>query len=234
MFEFEKEFHTILKSLHEIDALRHLILIGSWVLLVYLENYRIPRLTFTTSDVDFTIIRPHEPVKKSNPSIHKQLTEIGYVPHRSPVTQSEKYIPALESKKNKLSIEFLCEPGRIVKAPYRVKGFGIIATPLRYQRVLHENAITLAYKGITVNVPKPAFWAAHKIAMSQLRSGEQAELKKMKDLDGARIIVNFLGYEDVMGAAQCYKGKFLSLFQRGWRTYQSRFPEEPETDSNHG
>jgi hypothetical protein len=111
---------------------------------------------------------------------------------------------------------------------------GIIATPLRYQRVLHENAITLAYEGITVTVPKPAFWAAHKIAMSQLRSGEQAELKKMKDLDGARIIVNSLGYEDVIGAAQCYKGKFLTLFKKGWKTYQSRFPEETGIDSNQG
>ncbi len=131
MFEFEKEFHAILISLHEIDALRHLILIGSWILPVYLENYRIPRLIFTTSDVDFTIIRPHDPVKKSNPSIHKQLTEIGYVPHKSRITQSEKYIPALESEKNKLSIEFLCEPGRIVKAPYRVKELGTRAASVK-------------------------------------------------------------------------------------------------------
>lgn len=134
MFEFEKEFHAILKSLHEIDALRHLILIGSWVLPVYLENYGIPYITFTTSDVDFTIIRPHDPAKKSSPTIHQKLTEIGYIPHRSPITQSEKYIPALESAKNKLSIEFLCEPGRIVKAPYRIKGLDIMTTPLRYQR----------------------------------------------------------------------------------------------------
>jgi len=32
MFEFEKEFHSILKNLQEIGALRHLILIGSWVI----------------------------------------------------------------------------------------------------------------------------------------------------------------------------------------------------------
>jgi len=226
MFEFEKEFHSILKNLHEIGALRHLILIGSWVLPVYLENYPISHLTFTTSDIDFTIIRPHDPDKKSNPSIHKQLTKMGYFPLRSPLTQSEKYIPAIESEKNKLSIEFLCEPGRIIKNPYRIKGLGITTTPLRYQRILHENTITLAYKGINTTVPKPAFWAAHKIAMSQLRSGEHAELKKMKDLDGARIIVNFLGYKDVLGAAQSYKGKFFSLFKEGWKIYQSRFPEE--------
>jgi len=226
MFEFEKEFHTILKSLHEIDALRHLILIGSWVLPVYAENYRIPRLTFTTSDVDFTINRPHDPAKKSIPSIHQKFTEIGYIPYRSTITQSEKYVPAIESAKNKLSIEFLCEPGRIVKAPYPVKGLGIITTPLKYQRALHENTIILIYKFIPVSVPKPAFWAAHKIAMSQLRSGEQAELKMLKDLDGASIIVNFLGDKEVIRAAQYYKGKFLRLFQKGWKIYQSRFAEE--------
>ena len=226
MFEFEKEFHAIIKSLHEINALRHLILIGSWVLPIYSENYRIPNLTFKTSDVDFTIIRPHDPSKKSTPSIHQKLIEIGYIPHRSPITQSEKYIPALESAKNKLSIEFLSEPGRIVTAPFRVKGLDIITTPLRYQRVLHENTIILIYKGIPVTVPNLPFWACHKIAMSQLRSGEQAKLKMMKDLDGAKIIVNFLGYEEIIRAAQCYKGKFLRLFQKGWKVYQSRFAEQ--------
>lgn len=226
MFEFEKEFHSILKNLHEIGALRHLILIGSWVLPVYLENYPISHLTFTTSDIDFTIIRPHDSTRKSNPSIHRQLTKMGYFPHRSPLTQSEKYIPAIESEKNKLSIEFLCEPGRIIKNPYKIKGLGITVTPLRYQHILHENAITLSYKGINTIVPEPAFWAAHKIAMSQLRSGEQAEFKKMKDLDGARIIVNLLGYRDIFGAALTYKGKFLSLFKKGWKIYQNRFPEE--------
>ncbi len=226
MYEFEKEFHNILKSLHEIDALRHLILIGSWVLPVYAENYAISRFSFTTADIDFSIIRPHDSAKKSNSSIHVKLTEIGYIPHRSPITQHEKYIPALESAKNKLSIEFLCEPGRFIKAPYRMKGLDIIITPLRYQRILHENAIGLIYKGIHVTVPKPAFWAAHKIAMSQLRSGEQSELKMMKDLDGARIIVDFLGREEVIQAAQSYKGKFLRLFQKGWKIFQSRFTED--------
>ncbi len=131
MIEFEKEFNAILKSLHEIDALKHLILIGSWVLPIYSENYKIPRLTFTTSDVDFTIIRPHDPAKKSTPSVHQKLIEIGYIPHRSSITQSEKYIPALENVKNKLSIEFLCEPGRIVKARYFKKAGRFIEADLR-------------------------------------------------------------------------------------------------------
>jgi hypothetical protein len=110
---------------------------------IYAENYAISRFLFTTADIDFSIIRPHDSAKKSNPSIHVKLTEVGYIPHRSPITQHEKYIPALESAKNKLSIEFLCEPGSIIKAPYRVKGLDIIITPLRYQRILHENAIGL-------------------------------------------------------------------------------------------
>jgi len=226
MFEFEKEFHAILKSFHEIGALEHLILIGSWVLLVYAENHPIPRFSFTTSDVDFTIIRPHDPAKKSEPSIHQRLTEIGYIPHSGPITRSEKYIPALESSKNKLSIEFLCEPGRIIKDPYRIKGFNIVTTPLKYQRILHENSKIFVYKDISVTVPKPAFWATHKIAMSQLRSGRQAKLKMIKDLDGASIIVNFLGKKEVIRAAHAYKGKFLRLFQKGWKIYQSRYAEQ--------
>jgi len=123
-------------------------------------------------------------------------------------------------------LNFCVSLAALSKAPYRVKGLDIIITPLRYQRILHENAIGLIYKGIHVTVPKPVFWAAHKIAMSQLRSGEQSELKMMKDLDGARIIVNFLGREEVIQAAQSYKGKFLRLFQKGWKIFQSRFTED--------
>ena len=216
MFQFEKEFLAILSNLNKSNALKHLVLIGSWVLQVYREYYNIGKFQFTTSDVDFSVIRPRDPLKISTPTIHETLTEMGYIPQFSILTKSEKYIPALESAENKLSIEFLCEPGRHIQVAYKIKGLGIVATPITYQRVLLENTETLNYKGIPVNVPGPVYWAIHKIAVSQKRSGKSAKLKMIKDLQGARIIVDFIGIKEVLSTASQFKGKFLKSFQKGW------------------
>lgn len=219
MFKFEKEFFAILSSFDKINALKHLVLIGSWVLPVYRENYNIGKFQFTTSDVDFSVRFPRDPLKISIPTIHETLTEMGYIPQYSILNKSEKYIPALESAVNKLSIEFLCEPGRHIQEAYKIKGLGIAAAPITYQKVLLENTETLNYKGIAVNVPRPAYWAIHKIAISQKRSGKSAKLKMIKDLEGARIIVDFIGIAEILSIAKQFKGKFLKSFQSGWNFY---------------
>lgn len=215
-FEFEEEFYSILTGFNKSNALKHLVLIGSWVLPVYRENYDIGSFQFTTSDIDFSVSRPHDPSKVSNPSIHQTLTELGYMPHFSAIDRAEKYIPALESVGKRLSIEFLCDPGRHAKEPYRVQGLGVVTMPITYQRVLLQNTETLSYKGIPVTVPGPGYWAIHKIAISQLRKGENSKLKMMKDLGGARVIVNFIGESQILATSRQFKGKFLKLFQKGW------------------
>lgn len=219
MFEFEEEFYTILSHFNKSGALKHLVLIGSWVLAVYRDKYKIEKFQFTTSDIDFSIARPHDLSKISRPSIHVILNELGYMPHCSVIDKAEKYIPALESTGKNLNIEFLCDPGRHTKEPYKVKGLGIVTTPITYQRVLLRNPETLNYKGIPVIVPRPEYWAIHKIAISQLRKGKNASLKMMKILGGARVIVNFLGEEEILSKSKQFKGKFLKLFQKGWDVF---------------
>jgi hypothetical protein len=84
---------------------------------------------------------------------------------------------------------------------------------------LLQNTETLKYKGISVTVPKPEYWAIHKIAISQLRKGENSKLKMMKDLTGARVIVNFIGESKILIISKQFKGKFLKLFQKGWEIF---------------
>jgi len=226
MYEFEREFQAVLLNLHKISALKHLVLIGSWVLPVYAYIFKMPLASFTTSDIDFSVIRPHDRAIKSNPSVHNILVEIGYMPHFSLLTRSEKYIPALDNPEKKLSIEFLCEFGRVAHEPYRIKGLAITATPVKFQKILHENVAVLNYRGVPVTVPKPAFWAAHKIAISQLRLGKNAKLKMSKDLDTAKMVVGFLGADPVLKAAYFYRGKFVILFEKGWKAYKKRFSDQ--------
>jgi len=41
----------------------------------------------------------------------------------------------------------------------------------------------------------------------------------MKDLGGARVIVNFLGEEEILSKSKQFKGKFQKLFQKGWDVF---------------
>ena len=222
MFEFEEEFLSILSNLNESNALKHLILVGSWVLLVYREHYDIGNIQFTTSDIDFSIYRPRDSSRLSNPSIHSTLTKLGYMPHFSITDNAEKYIPAMGTTGKNLSVEFLCDFGRHINGPFKVKGLGIVTTPISYQHVLHQNSELMNYKGIQVTVPKPPYWAIHKIAISQRRKGGNSRLKMMKDLAGARVIVDFVGEAVILDISKLFKGKFLKLFQKGWDIMTNR------------
>jgi hypothetical protein len=223
MFEFEKEFVGLLKEFQQKGALEHLVLIGSWCLPVYREHYPIPRFAFTTSDVDFSIHRPWDLRRSAGIALQDSLTKLGYVPKSGILSKAEKYIPAPDSEANSLSIEFLCEPGRNTVEPYHLPGLGIVANPVPYQKVLLANSITLIYRKIPVQLPQPAIWAIHKIAISQLRKGRDSELKMIKDMDNALVILNWLGKEKILHEADHCKGKFKKLFLKGLQIMDKKY-----------
>ena len=225
MIEFEKEFLNILRYFQKSGALKHLVLIGSWVLMFYKKKYGINIPPFTTRDIDFSIKRPQDAELTSNPSLHKTLTSIGYIPQFSLISKSEKYVPAAESVENNLSIEFVCEPGRKIQEPFKIKGLAVVATPLRFQKILLDHLEQISYKGLRVNMPEPDIWAIHKIALSQSRTGTSAKLKMVKDLEGAKAVVDFFGNEKILAVSTRFKGKFLTLFKKGWEEYSKRYIE---------
>ena len=166
MFEFEKEFAGLLKEFHKSGALEHLVLIGSWCLPVYRRHYPIARFAFTTSDIDFSVLRPRD--FKSGPGIplHESMLKLGYVPKSGILSKAERYIPAPDAERNSLSVEFLCEPGRDVVDPLRLPGWGSWSVPCLISRSCWTMRSPLIIKRIPVKVPRPAVWAAHKIAVS--------------------------------------------------------------------
>jgi len=223
MFGFEREFAGLLREFHKNGALEHLVLIGSWCLPVYREHYPIARVPFTTSDIDFSVQRPR--ALKSGPCIplHELLITLGYVPKAGILSRAEKYIPAPDTEGTSLSIEFLCEPGRGVVDPLRLPGLGVVVNPLPYQKILLDNVVILNYRGVPVKVPRPAVWTVHKIAVSQLREGKDRELKMIKDLENAMIVLKWLGKDKLMLEAGLFKGKFMKLFQKGLQHMEARF-----------
>ena len=203
-------------EIEKADILKYLVLVGSWVLMIYKELHKISGYQFTTSDIDFSIYRPQDLKTTNLSSIHVSLTKLGYVPKHSLFNRSEKYVPAPDSEKNNLMIEFLCAFGRLHKEPFKIKGLDISTTPLTYQDILLKNTQQITYRGITVTIPEPGVWAIHKVAISQCRSGKDSHLKMMKDLENASVIVGMLGKEIILRESKQFTGKFYKLFKKGW------------------
>lgn len=130
MLDNVNEFDIVIDELHKSDALKQIILIGSWTLHVYQSKYsEIESDSLTTSDIDFSIQRAFAEEKISLPSIKDSLRKLGYksYPKGGP-PEGQIFKPDISHGENKLSIEFLCTSGRWIKQPYLVKGFSVIAT----------------------------------------------------------------------------------------------------------
>ena len=91
-------------------------------------------------------------------------------------------------------IEFLTSRvGPHDKAPIQVERFGVNAQPLEFLDYLIENpakAVVLYGAGILVNLPDPARFAIHKLAVSQWRPATNPE-KARKDLQQAGALIEY-------------------------------------------
>jgi hypothetical protein len=91
-------------------------------------------------------------------------------------------------------IEFLTSrTGPHDKAPIQVERFGVNAQPLEFLDYLIENpvkAVVLYRAGILVNVPDPARYAIHKLAVSQWRPATNPE-KRRKDIQQAEALIEY-------------------------------------------
>ncbi len=101
-------------------------------------------------------------------------------------------------------IEFLTtRMGVHDKSPVLIERFGVHAQPLEYMDYLLDEtqaAVILSGAGIPVDIPQPARFAVHKLAVSQLReSGNQPKIRK--DINQACALIRVL-IEDNPGALE--------------------------------
>ena len=217
------EFETLLKEFEKLGVFRNqeLVLIGSWVLRIYKAHYPEISDNFVTSDVDFSInrslINPH----KYSPSLGQLLSNLSYEA-RPKGLESGKFVPSLLSDKH-LDIEFIMlektARNRKGDSEYFVDSrLGVPFSPLPFQDVLTDNAIFLDFNGIRVLVPKPEYWAVHKIARSQTRQNLE---KSRKDLWGASEILKLIDKKDLfeIGQNAHVSKKWKIGFNKGWKAF---------------
>ncbi len=129
-------------------------------------------------------------------------------------------------------IEFLTSKlNALDKSPVPLERFGIHAQPLEFMDYLIEGggveAAVLYGAGMLVNVPDPARFVVHKLAVSQLRAVGQAE-KGRKDLQQAGALAEYLLEQNpgtLILAAEAAKARddmLYSVVRQGMRHLPNR------------
>lgn len=113
--------------------------------------------------------------------------------------------------------------GKPSNKPVQISSINSPAQPLRYLEYLLEDlqqAVILFHEGVLVNVPTPARFALHKLAISQLRPAAQT-IKQKKDLAQATLILEQLMVERPHDLSEAWAGtrnmpkKFVQLILQG-------------------
>ena len=215
-----KLFHSILMEFDRIGILDDFILIGSWALRVYRENFKQdPRIPIVaTQDLDFLL---ENPVKVTRPAdVGLILAQFGMEEERSVSGQYAKFVGV------DMEVEFLFpDKGRGASGGIRIPELGIVAQPLRYLHFIQDFSKTMDYQGIAVRVPEPEVYVLMKYLLTIKRTGAY-RVKIAKDISTARELESFLLET---GAHDVFRDRYR-IMPGKWRNDLMRVLEENDSD----
>lgn len=177
-------FFRVLKRFSETGVLEQCMLIGSWCLYFYREEFGKEDFlsAIRTVDVDFLI--PHPGQIKKPVDIPGLLKEEGFIQMMNFSNGLVRY------QHPDLLVEFLTpELGRGYHKPRDVRPWQIQAQEIRYLNFLTAYPKKIHYQDITVCVPEPLVFALHKLIVSSRRTKKD---KREKDLATAIGVLEFL------------------------------------------
>jgi len=182
----QREVLRLLKLLNDNDILAHVVLVGSWAEYIYAQTGILPGFTMTlrTIDIDFLVKnlrRPTEPI--SLPSL---AMEEGYhVAHDVLMDTTKIFTP------NGLEVEFLIpQRGSGVDAIQKTN-LGVNAQALRHLGAVVNNAITLNFLGMNLQVPCPEIYVLTKMIINR----ERTSLKQVKDMKSVANLLPFIDFK---------------------------------------
>jgi hypothetical protein len=171
----------LFRLMKESGVLEHVVLIGSWCLLVYKQYFTgIPfEPGIRTRDIDLLVpipLRLKQPV-----DIEEMVSPLGFILSRK---GAGGYMQFVHSE---LMLEFIVpQRGRGSEKPIDLPALGINAQPLRFMDFLCEDALRLPFGDIEVSVPHPARFALVKLIISHRR---QKPIKRENDLRQAERVL---------------------------------------------
>ncbi len=154
MNDFKDELSGILQALGRHGLLEHLVLIGSWALVIYEAYFEDTTYSpaIRTTDLDF-LVPKRRPRIEAKKDISQILESLGF----SEDFSSDGW---LTYHKPEFHVEFLLPRiGRQSDDVVSIPALGINARPLRHLSLLADNTISVAFQGLVVTAPHPAAYA---------------------------------------------------------------------------
>lgn len=183
MSSLDDKILEVLKVLDQKKALKHLIIIGSWVTLFYRDYFKDQNYhpTIRTTDIDFLI--PKKPLRGLSVDLSSALKGLGF---------SEKFSSdgLVTFSKPDLDVEFLYPRiGRESDKPKTIQALGVNARPLRYMSLIEQETIQCTFRGIAITLPHPVAYALHKLIISGRRT---KDFKRDNDRQQAEMVLTTL------------------------------------------
>ena len=182
---FPKNVSDILRSLSLAHFFSQGLLVGSWVMLLYKEIFKIHYI-LRTFDIDFAL-ETITPVSGNSVDLERILTDLGYVMVTDYQTGLRKFT------KEGLEVEFLVhrKGGRDVPK-IELSHLNVSALPLPHVNILFSFPIVVDFGDYKIRIPSPEALFLHKLIIAQKR---KSEAKKENDLAQCKILSTALDSE---------------------------------------
>lgn len=177
----EDFFYSVLKTLHENNALEHLTLIGSWVNVIYREAFGNPDdfPLIRTLDLDFHVQKP----VKGKIDLSSILENLGFLR----LTHEDG---AVKFEHEELEVEFLSSMGRSKKTIEDIPEMNISVQTFQSFNTIYSNSKIYTYKNIPVRCPTPAYFIYAKLYTSTKRSLAFLH-KAKKDVETSKALAGY-------------------------------------------
>jgi hypothetical protein len=175
---------NVLRRLEEAGVLRHVVLVGSWCLVLYREYFRgVGDLSAVrTRDMDFLV--PATGKMDPKVDVPALLKDLGFIVG----FRGDQGAMMLEHPE--LMIEFLVtERGRGSDKLKYLPELGMNAQPLRFMDIAASKTVLLHFGDVPVTVPHPAAFVLHKFLVAPRRRETE---KREKDLASALAVLGLL------------------------------------------
>jgi hypothetical protein len=186
---FVEPVDTLLRELSLVGFFNCGLLIGSWPMVVYAQEYGLI-YSLRTDDIDLAIVNA---VRKSDGApLPELLTQLGYEPLTAYPSGVQKYV------QDTFEIEFLMHRrGGLAPPSVTIPSWQVAAQPLPFIDILFLRPAEISLKDYVLRIPSPEALLVHKLIIAQRRDGVDKEWKKEKDLQQCTALATIVRYEEV-------------------------------------